>query len=644
MARPYEDEERIKHLKDSLYSRGFNSRSPYERSEIHKKESPAVEESWRHNELSFEKMQKKSTKKRSILKTLFWIAALFFVASVVTAVYMFYGGGIVVSSRNVDISIVGPISIPGGETLTLDIIIHNKNNVPLEAANLSVVYPTGTRMPDNLEIELLRERFDLGTIPAGSISKKTVEATLFGEKEEIKQTLLSLEYRVSGSSAVFVKEKTYDTTISLSPISIVAVYPKEVNANQEFELNVALTSNSSTVIEDLLFKVEYPFGFRFSNALPKVAYDDNIWLIGNLEPGGKRTVAIKGVMQGQNEEERTFRLDVGRARVENNKQIGISFLSTLESVFIKKPFVDLTLRTNLDDGIEYVTFLGARIPVSIEWFNTLPVNVYDATIEIKITGDVFNRNSISVQNGGFYQSVNNTIIWDRHSTPELLEVSSHDAGNVSFSLPLLQDGEGTASLRNPTVNIDAVFRGTRFSNDGAPQQVLSTASKIIKVSSNLLLGSRIVYTMGPFNNYGHLPPKAEQETTYTVFWTITNIFNDVLGATVYAKLPPYISWIGASSPLSENISFDAKNREVIWSVGNIEKGVGATLPAREVAFQLSFLPSLGQIGTIPVVVNTQTLSGKDLFTDTALEDTASPLTIWLVTDSGAVSGHERVAQ
>ena len=108
-----------------------------------------------------------------------------------------------------------------------------------------------------------------------------------------------------------------------------------------------------------------------------------------------------------------------------------------------------------------------------------------------------------------------------------------------------------------------------------------------------------------------MPPKAEKETTYTVIWTVTNTSNKVKNAKVSAILPIYTKWLSKTAPDSEHISYNLQNSEIIWDLGDVPAGAGIDSPAREVAFQISFLPSVSQIGSTPVILSGAVLTGTD---------------------------------
>ena len=202
--------------------------------------------------------------------------------------YVSFGGFNAVSSRNVDISVQGPVAIDGGEELVLDVSITNNNNVSLQNTRLRFEYPEGTRRADNLSVELIRSEEEIGNIAPGEGVTKTVKAVLFGERESIKQIKVSVDYKTQGSNATFTKDKNYEIGIKSAPIVFSIDYPKEVNSNQEMELVVNLTSNSNTPVENLLVRAEYPFGFSFIKSDPQSTFDNNVWNVGSLKPKEKK--------------------------------------------------------------------------------------------------------------------------------------------------------------------------------------------------------------------------------------------------------------------------------------------------------------------------------------------------------------------
>ncbi len=549
-------------------------------------------------------------------KKFFIGSIIFFSLAVILFVYMSFGGFNTVSSKNVDISVRGPVAVGGGEELILDIIVTNNNSVSLEGAELSIEYPSGTREASDLNIELVRQKVSIGDIGEKESVTKTVKAVLFGEKNSIKNIKVTIDYKAKGANAKFSKEKNYEIAIKSSPILLSVEYPKEVNSNQPMDFKVTVVSNSNTVTQNVLLRIDYPFGFSFNNATPKPSFDNNVWSIGDLNPKEIRTISIAGKMEGQNDEEKTFRFTAGTSDLNDEKVVGVDFISIAESVAIRKPFFDIKLSLEGDSSKDPISSkIGQVIDGKLTWTNNLATSINDVVVEVTLSGNALNRDEVSASQQGFYQSVNNRITWDKRVFPKFSQVDPGQTGDLDFQFETLKPtSQVLAALRNPKVGLDVLITGIRFSETQPPEKISYAFSRELKVNTETIFNPRMIYSTGPFDNTGPIPPKAEKTTTYTVFWTISNSFNDIGNTTITAALPPNVKWVGTKSPLTEKIMYNEASNKVIWEPGEIKAGVGFTGSPREVAFQVSFLPSLGQVGDTPDIIEAMIFTALDRFT------------------------------
>ncbi|MCR4330647.1 MAG: hypothetical protein NUV49_02075 [Patescibacteria group bacterium] len=635
---------RIESLKKNLYRRNFrvvergigvelpmeNTSISSEWTEAKKKEGLFEHEETRMNS--------------SIFKKLFVVSFAFFVIATIVASFLFFGGGNVVSSDNIDIEILGPVSTEGGEELSLQVVITNNNSIPLQFSDLVIEYPPGTHSPENEGKEMPRSRTSLGAIAPGETVNEIVRAVLFGEEGSEKEIHISFEYRVEGSNAIFVKEKTRTVTISSSPINLAVDMLNEVNSNQEIEIKVRVSSNSAATIEDVLLRLEYPFGFEAIDASPRTTYSNNIWSLGDLPPEGETTVIIKGIMRGQDNEEKIFSAYVGKQNTDNEREIATVYSSSFEQLTIKKPFIGVTLELNGEIADEYVVGSTQNIKAVLTWTNNLTTRITDAVIEVKIAGEVLNKLSVIANNGNYNSSVD-TIVWDKTTLEELASLEPGATGRMIFNFsPKSLLSTDIASLRNPKINLSVSARGRRASESDSTERVDGFVTRIIKINSDFLLTPKTVYYAGPFINTGPIPPKAEVGTTYTIIWTVINSSNSISGGQVNARIPAYVEWIGAVSPKNEPVSYNANTREITWKLGDVDAGRGISSTAEEVAFQLLVRPSVSHIGRAPEILTDIILSGQDDFTGKRLENTRLPLTTHLGGDPAANAAASQVVQ
>jgi hypothetical protein len=120
-----------------------------------------------------------------------------------------------------------------------------------------------------------------------------------------------------------------------------------------------------------------------------------------------------------------------------------------------------------------------------------------------------------------------------------------------------------------------------------------------------------------------------------VHWLITNTSNDLDNVEVRTTLPQGISWADKQINKSNKgeVSYNDRTKEVVWRLGRIAAGIGKTMPAYELIFQIGLTPSINQIGTAPTLIDNSMISGKDLFTENTLSNSAAAVNADLPDDN-----------
>jgi hypothetical protein len=185
-------------------------------------------------------MKKHST---PFFKKFFIGAIIFFVATLGFGSYMYFSGGVSVTSDKIDIIVLGNAFTKGGEELPLQIEIVNRNNAKLELANLIIEYPRGANDDAGDMVRIPRDA--IGTINAGESITRNVKVSLFGEEKSIRPVRIRLEYHPEGSNAIFTKETEYGVTISSAPLSLLVESPDTVTPEQSMIFTVTAKLNTT---------------------------------------------------------------------------------------------------------------------------------------------------------------------------------------------------------------------------------------------------------------------------------------------------------------------------------------------------------------------------------------------------------------
>ena len=581
----------------------------------------------------------------SAFKKFFIFSLIVFVGALVFAAFKFGTGSNTFSAENLTFNISVNPFVQSGEETDFGVEIENKNATGIEISNLTVEYQKGQSLEgESGPVSLERKKIDMESIASYSSAFGSTRITLFGDQGSRRNIKVSLEYRTSGSSAIFIKEFLQEVLITSAPITITASLPEEINPGQEISANIKITSNSAAVSKNMLLKVLYPFGFQFKESNPEPFSGDSIWFLGDLAPGAEKTITIKGIVMGDIGEQRIFRILAGEQDKNNQSEIGVLYASTLSTVSLASPSLGIKLIIAGKDQETYAVASQSKVQADINWSNNLPTKMEDLEITAHITGNALNKNSIAPESG-LYNHLTDTIIWNKTTIPSLASIGPGDEGTVSFAFTPVSTAGGSL-LSNPSIAILVSVRGNKLKDDNSLEPVSnSDRQKTVKIISNLQVSAKALYSDGPIANTGPLPPSAGAETTYTIVWTVTNSNNDVEKAEVRAKLAPFaVKWTGKWEPSGEDVVFNEVTKEIVWRLGRIARSTGIGSDPREVAFQIALEPFFSQVGTTPTLLGETVLTGEDSFAGVMLKNSRGSLNTRISSDSKYKSGDEIVTQ
>lgn len=625
---------RIEELKRKLFSKNYKTEVGHTDKFIHsvKKDIP---DSWESSRKEGD-YQNKFFMKTSVFKNFFFASLAFFGLTLIYASYVFFGGGNTVSNDNIDIAIIGNNFTAGGEELSFVVGITNKNNSSLDLADLVIEYPKSSASALDPSPQMERSRISLGTIPAGSVRNENLKVVLFGEQGTMSSIKISLEYRVEGSNAIFVKKKDYDVTISSTPLNLSVEAPFTVSPNQDVTLKIKAALNSTRAVPKMLLRADYPVGFVFATASPAPTSGNNVWNLGDMAPGVERVITVNGKMLDVVDgEEKSFRISGGSQSEREKSVIGSVFNSLIHTIAIKKPFIEAHLSINGASSREYAILGITPVQGEIRWTNNLDTKVNDLSIKAKISGSAVNRKTINAERG-FYNSLGgeDVIVWDKNSLNDFQEVNPGDFGTVGFSLSSLPLFSALGILSDPVIKVDISISGKQLVSGYATEDLQNSNSGIIRIISDVGFTSKALYYSGPFTNSGPIPPKVEQKTTYTVTWSLSNTSNNISKAVVRSTLPPWVDFADRISPTGADLVYNPSTRELVWNAGRIQRGVGITAAEQSVSFQIFFTPSLSQARTTPIIVNEAVLTGRDDFANVDVRVSKPSLRTALDSDPG----------
>ena len=644
-----QDEEKIDRLRRAMYSRSLSSRLKDRPRREMDEESLPVSEEWRkempppHPATAAVAVGGKvmSTIGRWLLITgfAFLIGAVAFLAY-----YFTIGAGSQPTPPAISIS--APTRIAGGEPTKLQIVITNNNRAALDLADLVITFPLGTHAPGTTDEP--ERRVAIGTFAPGEIKQVPVEAVFSGREGEHASLKVELEYRVRGSSAIYVASLDYELVFSSSSLSISVESNTETVSGQQVLLTVTVASNAPAPVNDVLLKIDYPFGFAFSSGDPRPERP-GLWALGNINPGERVSVTLRGTLTGEEGDERIFRTSVGTRKDKGGAILETVVADYSHRMVISQAFLSLSITVQKEEGSgspgesfsgnpqgrEAATIVapGESVNVSIEWKNNLSTAITDAVIVARLSGIEIDGASVR-STDGYYRSSDSAILWDKTTTGgSLSSLPAGGSGTVGFSFQVPQPLP--FGIQNPSIVISTNAAGKRLSETGVPGNLRATASKTLKLASELEVAAQGLYYENPFVSTGPLPPRANQETTYAILFTVTNTTNAIQNARLTAQMPPYVRSLGMYKPeAGEDISFNVSDGSLTWRIGDIASGVGISSPIRWAEIAVGFTPSTSQIGEEPVLLQGITLTGIDSATGAVVTKAVRDVTTNIIGDRG----------
>jgi len=481
----------------------------------------------------------------------------------------------------------------------VEYIVKYKNNgaIRLEEPRLIFEYPKRALVPDNRPLwqEIILE--DIYPREEKTVSFK---ARLLGKEGENIEAKASLSYRPKNLTARYESDTTFTTIIGSVPITFELDLPSKIESAKNFTFRINYFSNLDYPLTDLRVQTEYPSGFEFIESAPK-SLEKNEWLIPVLNKSQGGRIEITGRVSGQISDARIFMAKLGIFK----EGEFILLKEIKKGLEIIEP--SIYLRQEINRNPQYVARPGDWLHYEIYFKNIGDDVLNDLFMVSQLEGEAFDLQTIR-SDLGQTEPGSNYVIFDWRRASELQYLLPMEEGKADFWIRVKDDLD---SVEKPVLR-----------NKVSISQVKEEF--ITKISSKMEIAQKGFFQDEVFGNRGPIPPRVGEVTTYTIIWQVKNYYSLAKDVKVKAVLPLGVGLTGKIFPEDETtkFAFDSQSKEIVWSVGDLEKGSGVFTPTRNIAFQLSFTPNEFQRGQAPKIINTATITGEDSWTDRILKATS----------------------
>lgn len=512
------------------------------------------------------------------------------------AVSVWYYQKNIYSKEVLKLEILGPTEIELAQEVEYIVKYKNNGNIRLEEAKLIFEYPKNSVSVSGARGESsLRQEVEVQDIYPGEENTLHFKARLLGKEGEAKITKAWLSYQPKNLSARYESATTFTTLIKNAPLTFEFDLPSRVDSGKENVFRLNYFSNLNYPLSDLRIKIEYPAGFEFRESQPK-ALGNNEWAIPLLNKTEGGRIAINGALSGEVGETKIFRASLG---VWQEGEF-ILLKEVTRGVEIARPSIFISLEIN--DSPQYVANPGEYLHYEIFFKNTGEAVLENLFLVVQLEKDLFDFGTLQ-PGSGQAQKEAGSIVWDHTVLPQLRFLPAMEEGKVEFWIKLKSD-----LPQNPVIR-------TKISLSSAQEEFSN------KIATQLALFQKGLFSQGPFQNSGPLPPKVGETTTYTISWQVKNSSSDVRNLKARAVLPAQVRLTGELSPREARFAFDQASREIVWEVGDL--GAGAMSP--EIFFQIALIPDASQRGQAAVLLAPASITGEDVWANQTVGSTTSAI-------------------
>lgn len=539
------------------------------------------------------------------------------------------------------VSISGSDKVESGKLLTYDIKYENKNRAVLKGAVLKVYYPDNFKPEDNANF--ISEgptsgNFALGDIKGKTSSQVRFNGRVYSPKGALMSIKIELVYTPSVFNSTFIAKDQFSINVVSTPITLEITAPQNISSGDAINYLVSYKNTGAEDFENIRIKADYPGGFVFSKSDPKTSEGNNIWYIGHLAAGQEGKIAISGKLEGDRDQTKKFTAYAGTIEKD-------AFVSYNDEYWDTKIAASpLSIAQTVNNKEELIANAGDNLSFIITYKNEGNVGLRNVIVKEELNSSVLDYTTLNME-GGYYDSKEKTIIWKAPDYKDLKNLSPGQSGTIKFDIKIKE----ILPINNENDKNFIISSLAKIDSPDIPTPVemnkIIAGNKVdIKVNTKLILEAKGFYNDQTIPNSGPIPPKVNNDTTYTIHWTIRNVSNDVKDAKVEAALPTGVSYTGKIVPENADFNYNDRTNSIVWNLGEVPAGTGISKNPKEIAFQIKIRPSAAQVGKEVDIINQAAFSAKDLFTGTDLKTTANKRTNFLEEDASLVGGQSVVPE
>lgn len=538
------------------------------------------------------------------------------------------------------VTVEAPAQLASGETVTYRISYRNLDRVALQDLALTIRYPEGFTFLESepASVSQFHNSWQLATLEPGAGGVVSISGKMVGAVGGLKTLAGTASYQPKNISARFANEFSHTGQITSSIMVLELSGPEKVIPEHEIGYTIEYANTSEQELSGVLVQLDYPSGFLFREADPAPkplpsgianfaglgsAAPNSRWYVDRLPPNARETIVVRGGFSGgvqvNGNPERTLAGKIGFV----DEAGGFSLQQ--EQRFISRlvePKLQLTLIVNGQSTDQPVNF-GETLNYRIVYKNLGQEALGDVAVEAVVTSTLVDWATLVDKNLGKLEAT--TLRWDKSAIAALGQLNPLAEGTIDFSLQLKN------AAATPKGTVDFTTLSTARAVIGAVGDLPSggevrTAAITNRINTSLELTAEGRYfdddniAVGS----GPLPPVVDETTTFRVYWSLQNSLHEATRVVVTTKLAPDVAWVGKSLATTGQLTYQAEERLVTWSMATLPPETSAPdaadddEPSASVWFDISVTPRQDQVGKLLLLTSEANLSATDAVTNATI--------------------------
>lgn len=509
----------------------------------------------------------------------------------------------------------GPTEAESTKKVRYELVLRNANKVDLNGAEVIFSYADNFQ-PDPLEngdLKILSSgssKISLGSIKAGSEKRLVLNGIFYAPKDSPMYLKAKLLYSPGNYSNKYEVENQYGVNIKSSPVFIEATAPVSATSGDTVAYVVDYRNLDVRPLQNSRIRIVYPGGFEFVSSEPEPSENDNSWYLGDFPAGESGKIIVKGKLSGSKDEGKTVQALIGKIGLDGNF---ITYGKSEKNTKMSEP--PLSVVQAVLDKSDKIANAGEELRYVVRYKNSGETSLRNVVITMHIESKILDVSKMVIGNGHF-DSRTGVITWKSSEVPQLANLPAGAGGELGFSVPVLSILPFAGEIdMNQVIMTQASISSTDVLDPEGANRMISSEKLTLKVATKTFLEVGGFRKHPSIENFGPMPMKLGEETSFVMRWGITNISNEIGDVVVTSSLPSGVKWTGKINPSEGDISYNERTNEVVWKVGKVGAGTGIVQPGREISFQISITPQPNDVGKFLKLLNPTIMVGKDLFTE-----------------------------